>query len=208
MANAVGLPGLTAMPWKIISPRAAIASTTRSRSPTELPPEKTMRSAVVARVERRDQRVDGVLCRPMSLGNAAVRRDDRAEREAVHVEDLSGRQRLPRIDHLVARGKNRDARPGEHVDLRAADGGQRADAARATADRLPRTTRSPATMSAPRRPTFCPAAAGANTSMSWSPLFAVSSTITTASAPAGSGAPVAISAQVPGVTVTAEIWPV
>jgi hypothetical protein len=63
-------------------------------------------------------------------------------------------------------------------------------------------------MSAPRRPTFWPAAVAVKMSTSWSPLFAVSSTITTASAPAGNGAPVAISAQVPGVTVTAEGAPV
>ena len=61
-------------------------------------------------------------------------------------------------------------------------------------------TRSPATMSAPRLPMFCPAAAAAKISIVPASAFAVSSTITTASAPAGSGAPVAISAQVPRVT--------
>ena len=47
-ANSVGLPGLTAMPWKITSPRAATASITTSRSPTELPPPSTTTSAPAA----------------------------------------------------------------------------------------------------------------------------------------------------------------
>ena len=54
---------------------------------------------------------------------------------------------------------------------------------------------------------FCPAAAAAN---SWtaSPLAAVSSTITTASAPSGIGAPVATSLQRPAATTCTGIWPV
>ena len=43
-ANIVGLPGRTATPWKIIWPRVATRSMSRSRSPTELPPEKMMTS--------------------------------------------------------------------------------------------------------------------------------------------------------------------
>ena len=70
-------------------------------------------------------------------------------------------------------------------------------------------TRSPAAMSAPRRPMCWPTAAVAKISISFpSALRAVSSTMTTASAPAGSGAPVAISAHVPGAIVTADIRPV
>ena len=42
--NTVGLPGLTAMPWNRISPLRPITSRMRSRSPTELPPEKTSTS--------------------------------------------------------------------------------------------------------------------------------------------------------------------
>jgi hypothetical protein len=63
-----------------------------------------------------------------------------------------------------------------------------------------RTTASPGEMSAPLRPMFCPAAAGARMSTSSSPARAVSSTMMTASAPTGSGAPVAISTHVPAVT--------
>ena len=74
--------------------------------------------------------------------------------------------------------------------------------------RSPATTaRSPAAMSAPRRLTCCPAVAAEKISISI-PCVSVSSTITTASAPAGSGAPVAISAQVPGSIVIDDIWPV
>ena len=61
-----------------------------------------------------------------------------------------------------------------------------------------RTATSPGEISAPRRPMFWPAAAAAVTSTWSSPARTVSSTMTTASAPSGSGAPVAISAHVPG----------
>jgi hypothetical protein len=43
---------------------------------------------------------------------------------------VAGRQRIARLDHLVAGGENRDARLREHRRLGAADGGERADAAR------------------------------------------------------------------------------
>ena len=68
-------------------------------------------------------------------------------------------------------------------------------------------TSCPLRMSCPCRPMFCPAAAAAN---SWtaSPLAAVSSTITTASAPSGIGAPVATSLQRPAATTCIGIWPV
>ena len=62
-------------------------------------------------------------------------------------------------------------------------------------------------MSAPRLPMFCPSAAAAKMS-TLSPVRAVSSTITTASAPSGRGAPVAISAHVPVATVARDTWPV
>ena len=93
IANAVGLPGLTAMPWKIISPRAATRSTIRSRSPTELPPEKTIDVGAGAGVERGRERVERVVGR-RTCGSATppLRGDDRAEREAVDVVDLAGRR--------------------------------------------------------------------------------------------------------------------
>jgi hypothetical protein len=46
--NTVGLPGFTATPWKITSPRAFSTSRIRSRSPTELPPENTRTSSASA----------------------------------------------------------------------------------------------------------------------------------------------------------------
>ena len=82
-----------------------------------------------AGVERCEQRLDRVLRRPVRFGQATVRRDDRAERETVDVVDVAGRQRLSRLDDLVPRGQDRDARPGEHHDVRAADRRDRADAA-------------------------------------------------------------------------------
>ena len=91
--------------------------------------------------------------------------DDRAEREAVDVVDVPRRQRLPGFDDLIARRQNRDPRLREHVDVDAADGGERADAARRERGRPARITRSPAAMSAPRLPMFCPAAAAAKISI-------------------------------------------
>ena len=88
IANAVGLPGLTAMPWKIISPRArddiqdeiAIADRAAARENDDV--------RVGAVVERVYQRVEGVLRRPVPLGRAAVRGDDGPQGEAVDVVDL------------------------------------------------------------------------------------------------------------------------
>ena len=78
-------------------PRRAVQSTSmiRSRSPTELPPENT--DDVLRR-----RRADGCgqilrACRARSgrrTGDAAVRRDDRREREAIDVVDLSRAERL------------------------------------------------------------------------------------------------------------------
>ena len=44
----VGFPGLTAMPWNFTSPMPSTASSITSRSPTELPPERTMMSQASA----------------------------------------------------------------------------------------------------------------------------------------------------------------
>ena len=60
-----------------------------------------------------------------------MRGDDGAEREAVDVVDLAVAKRLPGFDDLVAGGQNRNPRLREHLDVGAADGGERADAARA-----------------------------------------------------------------------------
>src|SRR5207247_1032243 len=50
---------------------------------------------------------------------AAALLDGPAEREPVRVVDLAGRARLTRLDHLVARRQEHDARPamGRHLDL-------------------------------------------------------------------------------------------
>ena len=94
------------------------------------------------------------------LGDAAVRRDDRAERKAVDVVDLAGRERPARLDDFVAGREDRDARPRVHLDVGAADRGQRADAARRQHIACAHDP-SPAAMSAPRRPMFCPGDRGA-----------------------------------------------
>ena len=130
LAKIVGLPGFTAMPWKTISPRAAITSSMQSRSPTELPPENTMMSCARAASSAIDERVDRVAGRAHRDGTPAVAADDRLEREAVDVVDLSGRERPARRDDLVAGREDGDRRLREHLDRRRADGGERADPAR------------------------------------------------------------------------------
>ena len=128
--KAVGLPGLTAMPWKMTSPMPAITSMMRSRSPTELPPEKTSRSSPAAASTAARQRVEIVGSRRVDGRHTAVGADDGGERELVDVVELARAERLPGLDDLVAGRQDRDARPGEDVDLGQAHGGERADAAR------------------------------------------------------------------------------
>ena len=65
----------------------------------------------------------------------------------------------------------------------------------------------PVEMSAPFGPTFCRGVTAACTATT-APSVEVSSTMTTASAPSGIGAPVAISTHVPGVTRTVGTSPV
>ena len=157
-----------------------------------------MRSASAQASSASIERVDRVLRRR----DAARRSPPCAETMAPSVKRLTskiwpGASVPSRLDDLVAGGQDRDARLGEHLDVGAADGRERADAARrqqiaggddaiaggdvgaAPADVLAGRRRREDLDRRVRRP------------------CAVSSTITTASAPAGSGAPVAISAQVP-----------
>ena len=81
------------------------------------------------------------LRRRMRLGDAAVRRDDRAEREAIDVVDLARRERRARVDDFVAGRENRHARLRVHRRRSAQpDRGERADAARRSARRRRATT--------------------------------------------------------------------
>ena len=82
------------------------------------------------RIERARQRVERVLHRPVPIGHAAVGGDDGGEREAVDVEDLTGRQRVSGVDDLVASRQNRHARAFVHFHVRAPYGSQRPHAAR------------------------------------------------------------------------------
>ena len=56
--------------------------------------------------------------------------DDRPEREAIDVVDLSSRERVAGLDDFVAGGKNRHTRLGEHFDGVHADRCDRTQAAR------------------------------------------------------------------------------
>ena len=72
---------------------------------------------------------DRVGGRAVRHGHAAVIGDDGREREPVDVVDLPGRERLARIDNLVARREDRDARARVDLDVAKAQRGKRADAA-------------------------------------------------------------------------------
>ena len=135
----------------------------------------------------------------MRLGDAAVRDDDRAEREAVDVVDLARRQRAARarstslpVERIATRGLR------EHLDVGAADRGERADAARV--EQIAGGDHAIAGGDVGAAPADVLAGRGRREESDTrpSPASRVSSTITTASAPSGSGAPVAISAHVPG----------
>ena len=75
--NPVGFPGFTATPWKSSRPFAAMASRIRSRSPTELPPEKTTMSHAIRSSSVEDERVERVGRREIGDRNTAVFGDDR-----------------------------------------------------------------------------------------------------------------------------------
>ncbi len=61
--------------------------------------------------------------------HTAVRADDGGEGELVDVVQLARTERFAGRDDLVAARQDRDARPGEDVDLGQSHGGERADAA-------------------------------------------------------------------------------
>ena len=94
--------------------------------------------------------------RLVRLGDAAVRGDDGAEREAVDVVDLAGRERRARLDDFVA-GRQDRRRAAARTPRPRSRRWRPARRSRLGFSRSPRrTTRSPGVMSAPRRPMFWP----------------------------------------------------
>ena len=81
-------------------------------------------------IDGRAQSVQIVGGRRVDDRHAAVGADDGGEGELVDVVQLAGPERFAGRDDLVAGRQNRDARPGEDVDLGQPHGGERADAAR------------------------------------------------------------------------------
>ena len=141
-------------------------------------------------------------------GLPALLRDEREERGAVRVADLPGRERLAGLDQLVAGATAR----------RRAAGGARAPRRRRCPASTPRwpapitspgsNTGSPARRSSPAARTASPA--GTSASMATrapSSRRRVCSTITTASAPSGIGAPVKIRIASPGASARSAGWP-
>ena len=172
-------------------------------------------SAPGRRVERRRHRLDGVRHRRVPFGDAAVPRDQRRDGERVDVVDRRQRQRLPLPHHFVAGGEDRHDRLADDAHLIASDRRQRADPARR--DRLTRAQDD--VVRAHVRAAADDVLAGPRLGQHQHLLARVeprrrrpvggagrpvSSTITTASAPSGIGAPVAISTQSPGASVPAN----
>ena len=188
-------------------PCAAIASRIRSRSPTELPPENTTMSLArhrssVATSASSESGAGGI-----RYGNAAVVGDHGRNREPIDVVDLARRERPAWLHDFVSCRENRHARPRVHVDAGRADGRERAHPARVERltgrnDNLARLNVRASTADILRRLYFRKDPNGRPSRLD------VSSTITTASAPSGIGAPVEISMHSPAPTVASETWPV
>ena len=140
---------------------------------------------------------------------AAVPADDGRQREPVDVVDLAGRERAGRARR--SRCRSRGSRPAAaRTRRRRARRGaaSRADAARIQERSALERPVWPADMSAPRRPTCCRGYTGVRTRIVVVLPASVSSTMTTASAPGGIGAPVAISMHSPRAIARAGTWPV
>ena len=77
--NSVGLPGFTAMPWNSTSPMRSTTSRMRSRSPTELPPEKSTTSSArqASSARSRSGTLSGAV--GYGTGHGAVLAQDRAQ---------------------------------------------------------------------------------------------------------------------------------
>ena len=191
--KASGLPGLIAICQRSSRPSFSIAGRRWSSSPTETPPQVTIRSLLSAArlsAARVASRRSGTM--PRSSWTAAERFDQAAQGEAVRVVDRAGLERLARHRELVAGREQRDARPASDRSVAAptdaampsACGDRRVPAAR---------TRAPRSTSSPRRRIAWPARTVA--SMRTPPSTALhSSCMTTASAPGGTCAPVKIRA--------------
>ena len=154
--NAVGLPGLTAMPWKITSPRCRRTSRTRSRSPTELPPEKTRTSAPPPR-----RRPPSSVLERVGSGAAAgparrrARRIDRRQREAVDVVDLARTERLARARRSRCRSRASRLAAGRRPRRRRRRSRRARRRGSGSACSPSRRMVCPAAMSAARRPMCC-----------------------------------------------------
>ena len=116
-----------------------------------------------------------------------------AEGELVDVVDVAGPQRLAGIDHLVARSRESPRAAARRPRHRRRPSAATAPMRLGVRTSPAASTVCPARMSAPWRVRFCPVYTGLKIRTRPSASFSVSSTITTASAPAGMGAPVAIS---------------
>jgi hypothetical protein len=179
-------------------PSASTAGLTWSSSPTETPPLVRIRSLPAAAsrsAARVASSVSGTM--PRSAHLAAQAFEQGAQGVAVGVVDAAGLQRLARHGQFVAGGKQRHAQAAEDRQPRRTHRGGDADMPAASA-----ACRRPAPRR--RRDVLAGAAyplAGMRHVVDRDPaLGAHSSCITTASAPAGTGAPVKMRAAVPGAS--------
>ena len=198
--KANGLAGRMATCIQRIFPMRSRTTLTRSKSPMLTPPL----------VSTASQRATPSASRPFDLGldvagDAEVDRGEAVPAQQGHqgapvgVADLAREQRPASLDQLVTGREHADdgSRHGGHLfparHCRARRGGRGRGRCR------PAKTSWPAAMSSPARRTCSPAGAGAEI-QTWSPSLRVFSTMATASAPSGKGAPVMIRSASPGPT--------
>ena len=127
--QAVGLPGLTAMPWNSSSPfcaddvegEVALADRAAAGEHEDVVVEAPVHGAA--------ELVEVVGGGGQRRRDPAVLADEGAEGEPVDVVDLAGPERPARRRDLAAGGQEGDARPGIHLDRGDAEGGDRAEPA-------------------------------------------------------------------------------
>ena len=156
-------------------------------------------------LERRARRVHVVGHDAVAHGDAAGREHLRGDRVAVGVADLAGAGLLGDLDELAAGREHAHARAAVDGDRVVAGGREQADGRRADERRRPRRRRRP--RAPPRRGGGCARRASARARTRRASrcrrrrsTTRVCSTITTESAPAGTGAPVMMRAAWPGPT--------
>ena len=201
-ASSVGLPGLIASPWhqmRVHRARPPRRRSRRGRRPTTRPrpPPGRCRASAARRVPRERARRRPGRSRA-ATGSPPASRTSAASADAVASRTCPAAQRRGlRRHHLVAGGHDRHPRAGVHRHRGHAGRGQQPEVLGAQRPAGPGASTAPAATSSSARTSPSPGATGRVTSIVPGMVSAVYSTITTASAPSGSAAPVGIATHVP-----------